>query len=327
MFFILLKQITLKISKELKSGIIAVIALALSFWGYNYLKKQNLFTTANVFYSEFDNIQGLTEASIVTINGFQVGNVAAINFDPKKKGKLIVTFNMNEDFTFSKKSTTKITPALMGGAELSIIPSYEGENAVSGDYLKGTADAGMLNSLSDKLVPLEDKLNLTLKDADKLLVNFNNILDDKTQGDLKAAISNLNVTLKHFKGASISLEKLLADSQPKISSLLTNADGAVSNFKTLATDFQKADLAGNLNQTMAKLNTALEKFDGLMANMNDGKGSIGKLLKDEGLYNNLENASKELEELLREVKLHPKRFVHLSVFGKKDKGYVKDTLH
>jgi len=317
----------LKISKEIKSGIIAVVALALTFWGYNYLKKQNLFTTAKVFYSEYENIQGLTEASIVTINGFQVGNVTNIHFNPKKKGNLIVEYTMDKDFSFSKNSTTKITPALMGGAELSIIPNYEGEQAISGDYLKGSSDSGMLSSLTDKLAPLEGKLNATLADADKLLINFNNILDDKTQQDLKMAITNLNGTLKHFKGASISLERLLADSQPKLSSLLTNADGAVANFQILASDFQKADLAGNLNQTMNKLNIALAKFDVLMADMNNGKGSIGKLLKDEGLYNNLENASKELEELLREVKVHPKRFVHLSVFGKKDKGYVKDTTH
>ncbi len=315
----------MKLSKELKSGIIAIIALILMYWMYNFLKKQNMFTTDTVFYSEFDNIQGLTPASVVTINGFNVGNVKTIQFNPEKKGKLIVQFSMNENFSFSKNSITKITPGLMGGAELSIIPSYEGEKAVSGDSLKGTSDAGMLNSLTDKLAPLETKLNATLADADKLLVNFNSILDDKTQQDLKSAIANLNSTLQHFKGASISLEKMLAESQPKINSLLTNADGAIANFQTLASDFQKADLAGSLNQTMSKLNTTLEKVDVLMANMNNGEGSIGKLLKDEGLYNNLENASKELEELLREVKLHPKRFVHLSVFGKKDKGYIKDS--
>jgi len=317
----------LKISKELKSGIIAIIALAVTFWGYNFLKKQNLFTTSKVYYSEFNNIQGLTPASIVTINGFHVGNVTNIKFNPKKRGNIIVEYNMNKDFSFSKKSTTKITPSLMGGAELSIIPSYEGENAVSGDYLIGSSDAGMMSSLADKLSPLESKLNATLKDADQLLINFNNILDTKTQTNLKSAIANLDVTLKHFKGASVSLEKLLADSQPKISSLLKNADNAVANFDTLAADFKEANLVGNLNQTMTELQNVLGKFDTLMADMNKGEGTIGKLLKDEALYTNLENASKELEELLREFKLHPKRFVHISVFGKKEKPYIKDTLN
>ncbi len=313
-------------SKELKTGLIAVAAIALSIWGYNYLKKQNLFNTSRVYYSEFNNIQGLTLASIATINGFQVGNIESIKFNPEKKGTLIVGFSVNQDFYFSKNSTTKITPALMGGAELSIIPSYKGENAVSGNFLIGSSEESMITSLGEKLTPLEGKLNTVLLDADKLINNFNNILDDKTQKDLKSAIANLNITLRHFKNASVSLEGLLADSKPKISSLLQNADGAVSNFNKLSADFEKADLAGNLNQTMAKLNTALAKFDAILADIDNGKGSIGKLLKDDGLYKNLENASKELEELLREVKEHPKRFVHLSIFGKKDKrGYVKDT--
>ena len=118
----------LKISKELKSGIIGIAAIALTIWGYNYLKKQNLFNTSRIYYSEFSNIQGLTLASIVTINGFQVGNVKSIRFNKKNKGHLIVGYSVNQDFYFSAKSTTKITPALMGGAELSIIPSYEGSS-------------------------------------------------------------------------------------------------------------------------------------------------------------------------------------------------------
>lgn len=317
----------MKISKELKSGIIAIIALVLGYWGYTFLKKQNLFSTSRVYYSEFNNIQGLTPASIVTINGYQVGNVISIKFNPGKKGSLIVGYSLSSDFEFSKKSTSKILPSLMGGAELQIVPNYENEIAVSGDFLEGTSDAGMLSSIANKLTPLEGKLNATLTDADKLLINLNTILDTKTQQDLKSAISNLNKTLNHFSGASISLEKLLNDSQPKLSALLTNADSAMASFNILATDFQKADLSGNLTQTVTKLNTALEKFDALMSDMDKGKGSIGKLLKDEGLYNNLEKASKELEELLKEVKLHPKRFVHLSVFGKKDKGYVKEETH
>ncbi len=317
----------MKISKELKTGIIAIVAIVLTIWGYSYLKKKNLFDTSRIYYSEFTNIQGLTTASIVTINGHQVGNVKSIRFNPDKKGNLIVGFSINNDFEFSKNSTTKITPALMGGAELSIIPKYDGKKAISGDYLVGVSEQGMLDSLTGKLTPIEGKLNTALTNVDKLLLNINTILDDKTQQNLKAAIASLNVTLYNFKKASVSLDAMLTDSKPKLSSVLDNADGAAKNLKTMTADFEKANLGTDLKQTITKLNTALAKFDGVLTSMDNGKGSIGKLLKDEGLYNNLENASKELEELLREVKLHPKRFVHLSLFGKKDKGYVRDTTH
>lgn len=317
----------MKLSKELVSGIIAVIAIVLVYWGLNYMKKQNLFTTSDIYYSEFENIQGLTTASIVTINGFQVGNINSIKFNSKKKGNLIVAFTMDEDFSFSKNSTTKITPGLMGGAELSIIPNYEGENAVSGDILKGISEKSMISSLADKFDPIQANLNTTLESSDKLLMNFNNLLDSNTKNNIKSAISNLNITLSHFKNVSKSMEEMLADNKVKFGVILDNTSDATKSLKNVTSEIEQAKLASGVKETIAKLNTSLANVDKLLSNMNNGKGSIGKLLNDDGLYNNLENATKEMEELMREMKEHPKRFVHFSLFGKKDKkGYVKDTV-
>ncbi|MEE9349564.1 MAG: MlaD family protein [Flavobacteriaceae bacterium] len=323
----------MKISKEIKSAIIGISAIALTIWGYSYLKKQNLFNTSRMYYSKFNNIQGLTKASIVTINGFQVGNVNSINFNPNKKGELIVGYSLFDDFTFSKNSTTKIIPGLMGGAEFKIIPSYDGENATSGSYLIGSSDAGMMSSIETKLAPLDTKLNTILLDADKLLVNINNTLNEDTQQNIRASISKLNQTLSHFKNASKSLETLLADNTNKFGLILDNTNAATQSLKTMTNDIEQANLAGDIKQTITKLNGSLSNVDVLIANFNtiskelsSGKGSIGKLLKDDGLYINLENATKEMEELMREMKEHPKRFVHFSLFGKKDKkGYVEDT--
>lgn len=281
-----------------------------------------------MYYSQFDNIQGLTPASIVTINGFQVGNVISIKFNQKQKGTLIVGYTINNSFSFSKNSTTRIKPGLMGGAELILIPNYDGENAASGDYLKGSAEQSMFASISDKLNPLDGKLNTVLLDADKLLVNINNTLDTNTQKNIKSSIAQLSKTLTHFKSASKSIDELLLQNKTKFDSILNNTNDASKSLKSLTADIEKANLAGDLKQTMAKLNTSLTSFDQILSKMNNGEGSLGKLLKDEGLYTNLENASKEMEELLREMKEHPKRFVHFSVFGKKDKtGYVKDTVN
>jgi len=318
----------LKLSKELKTGIIAVFAISLSIWGYNFLKKQNVFESSRVYYSEFKNVQGLTTASIVSINGLQVGNVLSIKFNPKKRGTLIVSYSINNNFRFSKNSITKIKPRLMGGAELILIPDYNGKDAASGDYLVGNAEKSMFASITDKLNPLDAKLNTVLLDADKLLVNINNTLDTNTQKNIKSSIAQLNKTLHHFKSASKSIDELLAENKIKFNTILNNTNDATKSLKSLTADIEKANLANDLKQTMAKLNTSLSSFDQILSKMNNGEGSIGKLLKDEGLYNNLENASKEMEELLREMKEHPKRFVHFSLFGKKDKrGYVKDSVN
>jgi len=324
----------LKISKEIKSGIIAIVALSLTFWGYNFLKKQNLFTTDKTFYSEYNNVQGLTTSSIVTINGFQVGNVTNIKFNPEKKGNLIVAFSLSNDISFSKNSTTKITPGLMGGAELSIIPSYDGEESVSGDYLIGSADLGMISSLAEKIAPIENKLTATLSGADVLLKNLNQVLDKKTQQNLRESIVNLNATLKHFKGVSKSMEEMLASNKAKFSVIMDNTSAATNSLKTMTSDFEQAKMATSIKETISKLNTSLANVDVLLSNFNkistdmsNGKGSIGKLLNDDGLYNNLENASKEMEELMREMKEHPKRFVHFSLFGKKAKEYKKEETN
>ena len=324
----------MKISKEIKSGIIAIVALSLTFWGYNFLKKQNLFTTDKTFYSEYNNVQGLTTSSIVTINGFQVGNVTNIKFNPEKKGNLIVAFSLSNDISFSKNSTTKITPGLMGGAELSIIPSYDGEESVSGDYLIGSADLGMISSLAEKISPIENKLTATLSGADVLLKNLNQVLDKKTQQNLRESIVNLNATLKHFKGVSKSMEEMLASNKAKFSVIMDNTSAATNSLKTMTSDFEQAKMATSIKETISKLNTSLANVDVLLSNFNkistdmsNGKGSIGKLLNDDGLYNNLENASKEMEELMREMKEHPKRFVHFSLFGKKAKEYKKEETN
>jgi phospholipid/cholesterol/gamma-HCH transport system substrate-binding protein len=318
----------LKFSRELKTGTIALIAIAVVIWGYNFLKKQQLFETSRVYYSEFNNVQGLTSNSIVTLNGLQVGNVNSIKFNPKKKGSLIVAYTLNTDFTFSDQTTTVIKPAaFIGGAELEIIPSYDGKNAKSGAFLKGSVEQSMIASITDKLNPLDKKLNTVLTDVDLLINNLNNTLDLNTQQKIKSVVSKLDASLSSFKNASKSLDDLLVTNKTKFSTILDNANNASKNLNNLTNEFSNAKISSKLKTTMSKLDQSLMKFEKILTKVENGDGSIAKLLNDKGLYNNLESASKEMEELLREMKEHPKRFVHFSLFGKKDKrGYIKDTI-
>lgn len=312
-------------SKELKTGIIAVLAIALFIWGFNFLKGQDIFDTgARKFYAEYNDIKGLNKSSFVTINGHKSGKISSIKFskDPTKKGKIIVEFIVTEDFEFSKKSIAKIESAgLMGGQNLAIIPNYEGEIAKSGDLLKGAVQDDLLNSVENKLVPLQDKLNSVMANADALLKGLNEVLNKDARKSLNKSIIELEGTLSGVKKTLASVNGMLNKSKENIEVTLNNA-------KKITNDFSKVsnDLAGaNLGKTVKKLETTLVKVNLLLSDVKSGKGTIGKLMTDDKMYTNLTNASKEIEELLRELKLNPKRFVHFSLFGKKAKSYSAEN--
>lgn len=290
-------------------------------WGFNFMKGQNLFeSTPRNYFAEFDNVEGLNSASIVTINGMQVGKVLNISFNPDnaKRGKLVVQFGVENDFQFSKNSVAKIYSAgLMGGKSLAIVPSYEGEMAPSGSFLRGEVESDIFASVGNILTPLQSKLESVIVGVDSLMLGLNQTLDNNTRKNLKSTIANLNTTVNNFKKSSVSLDELLSENKDKLGTTLTNVEEASNNFVKITDSIANA----NLGQTIAKLQSTVANFDEILAGIDRGEGSAGKLMKDEALYDNLENASKELEELLREMKENPKRFVHFSLFGKKAKEY------
>ncbi|WP_133535679.1 MlaD family protein [Tenacibaculum caenipelagi] len=312
-------------SKELKTGIVAVVVIALFIWGYNFLKGQDLFSAnQRHFFVEYGNINGLNEASLVTINGLKVGRVDEIYFnqDAAKKGKLVVKISLETDFKFSKNSIAKIYSAsLMGGQNLAIVPKYDGEIAKSGDYLKGEVESDIFSSVGEKLNPIQAKLENVLVGADSLLIGLNQVLDENSRKSLNRSILGLEGTISDVRKTLSSVNSLLADNKTNLDSTLQNAKNITDNFSKVSDDLAKA----NLGESAKKLETTLTNLNSLLADMKSGKGTLGKLMTDEKMYTNLTNASKELEELLREFKLNPKRFVHFSLFGKKAKAYNEEN--
>ncbi|WP_457615775.1 MlaD family protein [Lutibacter sp.] len=311
----------MKITRELKTGIVAILIIVLFIWGYNYMKGLNLFDgPLRTFKTEYANVQGLTTSSAVTINGVNVGKVINIEFskDKKKRGNLIVEFSVENDFEFSKNSIAKIyNTSLMGGKSLAIVPSYEGEIAKSGDFLKGEIESDIFSSVSEKLNPLQAKVENVIVSADSLMAGLKDIINAKSRNNIKSSITHLNETIKNFKNISESVDVLLKKNEIKLANTLDNVETMTGNLAILSDSLVKS----NLITTVKNLETTVTNLNKILAGVEAGDGSLGKLLKDEGMYENLTNASKELEELLREMKLHPKRFVHFSLFGKKDKGY------
>ena len=311
----------MKITREVKTGIVAVSVIALFIWGFNFMKGLNLFDgPSKTYLTEYSNVQGLNTASVVTINGVEVGKVIDIKFSKllEKRGKLIVEFSVETDFEFSKNSIAKIYSAsLMGGKSLAVVPSYEGEMAKPGDFLQGQIESDIFSSVTEKLNPLQAKVENVIVSADSLMTGLTDVLDAKSRKNLKSSIEQLSATILNFKNISESVDRLVKSNEEKLGNTLSNAELMTSNLAKLSDTLVDA----NLGLTVKNLEATVTNLNKILASVEAGEGTLGKLLKDENMYNNLTNSSKELEELLREMKLHPKRFVHFSLFGKKDKGY------
>lgn len=307
----------IKISRELKVGIAALVILALFYWGFSFLKGRNLFNgSLNSYYTTYKNINGLKKTSPVTISGFTVGKVLDIYFneDPEKKGELIVEFTLDEDVHFSKNSIAKIySGGIMGGKSLAIIPSYDGDDAKPGDYLKGKVEEDMFS----KLDPLQAKIEDAILSIDVVAKNVGQLLNNEAIADLQSSFKKINTILSSVESTSESIDVMVKKNDDKLNKTLTSVEATSHNLKIVSDSLAKVKILS----ISKKLEHTLANLDGITTGIEEGNGTLGKLVKDEELYHNLEAASKELEELLRDVKEHPKRFVHFSLFGKKEKKY------
>lgn len=306
----------MKISKEVKTAILVILGIALFIFGFNYLKGKNLFKSTDVYYTKFD-YNALTKASTVTVNGNEVGKVQDIIYD-FETGKTIVSFTVSNKLEFAKSSKIRMyETGLMGGNGLAIINSYEGETAKYGDTLQSEVEPGLITSLTKNFSGISDNLDTTLKSTDSLIKNLNRMVVDDSEEGLKRTIAELNATLKSFKQLSYSANGLISKNDENIGVILENFKVTSQNLSQISTELKEA----NLDTTIENLNKSVEGLNNVLASIDKGEGSLGKLLKDEGLYSNLEGASLQLEQLLQDMKLNPKRYVHFSLFGKKAKEY------
>lgn len=309
----------MKISREIKTAILVISSILLFIWGYSFLKGRDLLTDYKTLYVRYDNVEGLTASAPVTINGLIIGKVHSIEF-LGNLGKIQVELQIKSDFPISKSSIAALyEPGLIAGKQIQIIPNYEDKTmAVSGDVLQPKVVPGLTALVGDKLTPISEDLTKVLKNADQLLGNVNKVLDKDTQQDLKKAIAELRVTMEQFHKASGSLNGILDSNKGKIDGIVTNFNKVSKDFSSISDSLNKADLG----KTAKNLQKTLNNVDQIIAGIESGKGTLGKLMKDDALYKELTSASNELELLLQDVRLNPTRYVNVSLFGKKNKPYV-----
>ena len=310
----------MKATREIKTGVVAILVIILFIWGYNFLKDQNLYDTSRTMYAEYDNVQGLAPKSPITINGLKVGSVTQISFHPSKKGILVAHLQLDNPIEFSKNSVAQIySPDFISGKSLKINLVMDQESiAKDGDTLIGEVDSGIMGMINEQIAPLQVKVESFVVQTDSVMKSIDALMDKENQQNIKESLRNVNGILSDFKTSSQYLENLMVENG-KMDSIIDNTNKTMHNLAAISDSIQAADLGA----TVASLESTLANFNSVLDSLKSGDGTMSKLLNDDELYTNLANASKELEELLREVKEHPKRFVHLSVFGKKEKPYVE----
>lgn len=302
----------MKITREVKTAILVISGILLMVFTYNYLKGINILQKHNRYVTQFD-YNALSSSSLVTIKGNQIGKIEKITYDDDT-GKTLVTLVITEDVKFSTNSKIRMyETGLMGGNALAIIPMPGPVLAKSGDFLESEVEEGLITSLTKNFSGISSNLGVTLKAADSLMNNFNRLIINEDEDGIKAAIAELNQTIVAFRSMSNAMTTLVSKNDAALTSAIGNLDTLSGNLAEITTDFKQVEIS----KTFKELDQTLQEVNSLLASVKDGKGTMGKLLNDDTLYTNLEGASLQLEQLLQDFKLNPKRYVHFSVFGKK----------
>ncbi|AZQ44530.1 MlaD family protein [Nonlabens ponticola] len=311
----------MKFTKEIKVGLLTVAAIALFIFGYSFLKGRNLLRADRSFYAVYNNVEGLTKSAPVTINGLIVGNIDDISF-LDSRGRLLVKFHVDESFKFSKESSATVySTGLIGGKALAIVPDFESDSRLAqpGDTLSSKTDAGIEGQIMDEFLPLKDKIENMIVSADSVLTNVNRTLNPNTRKAITQSLEEVNRTLVEIRQLSNQANGFLANNEQELSNTIKNLDRTTENFAGISDELSKVEIAA----VVADLETSIGKFNGLLDDVSSGEGSLGKLMTDDALYTNLERATRQAEMLLQDIKLNPKRYVNVSVFGKKQEEYVQ----
>src|SRR6185312_474438 len=314
----------MKIANETKVGVLAVIALAGLILGFNFLKGSNLFQHSKKLYALFDNVDGMEVSNAVQIDGLTIGNISAIGeTDPDLSRGILVTITLKKNVNIPRNSVATLNPGLLQSPTIVIAKGDATKYLQNGDTLQTRKKPNIISQIQQNLDPIFAKLDGTLTSLDSLVEVIGGMFDPRTKNNFTAIIANM-------AGTTAELQKLLNTQTGYLAQSLRNLNDFTANLnknndhitQTLDNlDKTSANLASakipetvqNLNATLGDLRTAIGKING-------NSGTLGLLMNDKRLYQSLEATSRSLNTLLDDFRLHPKRYVNISVFGKKDKS-------
>ena len=305
-------------SNEVKTALLFIFGIALFLIGFSYLKSNDVFIADRVFYGIYDNTEGLVNGTPVTINGYTVGAVESSEL-LHPSGKIRVTFRVENDFPFSKNSIAQIYESgLIGGKALAVVPASENAPlAVHRDTLQTSVAPGLTDLVNEKLSPLQEKIESMIVHADSVLIALANVLDTQRQEALRQSIDQFNKTTTALASLTTSLDNNLNSSDGSLNKTFASLERISANAVSITDSLQQAPLGA----TIRSLQQTSEDLELITSKISAGEGSLGKLIHSDSLINALNQTSNQAQLLLEDLRLNPKRYVHFSLFGKKNKAY------
>jgi len=320
----------MKISKETTIGLLVVAAITIFIWGINFLKGNSIFTTDQVFYAQYQRVDGLKKSSPVTLKGFKIGQIKSIKFSESNIDNLIVSFSISDGVQLPKNTTARIVSSdIMGTKEIKILPGDGKSKLQAGDTIKGSIEGDLKEQVSMQMLPLKTKAERLMSSVDSVLTVIQYIFNADARDNISQSLSSIKSTINKLEHTSSNLDTLVSGQRSQMENIMSNVasitgnldsnsrniSNILTNFSSISDSLKHAEIASTVNNA----NAALAQVNEIFKQINAGQGSMGAFLKNDSLYFHIESASKHLDELLVDLKAHPKRYVQLSVFGKSDK--------
>lgn len=313
----------MKIAAETKVGILAIVSIAILVIGYSFLKGNDVFTKENTYYTMYDRVEGLSVSKPILVNGYQIGRVSKMTL--LSSGKILTEFKVHKQYTVPENTIARIANTDFLGNKAIIFELGDSHvAALNGDTLGG----GINQNILDQIEPVQKKAEAVVMVIDSIMTSINNTITPEFQINVNRSIASIANTLNTLDNTSKQVDGLVGLEKSKISNILTNVELIANNFKEnnerISMIFNNLESVSdqaakaNFTQTIDKANLAIADFQSLIDGINQGNGSIGKLLNDDKLYTNLEDASKSLDDLIIDLKENPNRYIHFSVFGRRN---------
>lgn len=301
----------MKLSKEAQIGIVSIVALGCFIYGFNYLKGINYFSSENRFYAVYKDIDGLVEANPLIINGYKVGIVSKIVLNNNAQRDLTVTLLLDEDIKVPVNSVAEVVNSdLLGSKAVNLRLGDAITFCENGDTIKAANAASLMATVNEAILPLQNKAENLISSVDSVLKIVQAVLNPQTQAELSKSIHNATLALASIQRTSDNMDGLVESEKVKISNIITNIN---TLSKSLANN------SDNLDHLMESADSTLQQTTSIMNKINNGTGTIGKLVNNDSLYTHLDQSSEDLDKLLIDLRKNPKRYVHFSIFSRKEK--------